>query len=366
MKTKTMKYSLLFLLIPFLSFAGVKGERLEKNINRQFAIQTNGVLKIDNKYGAVNITTGTSNQISIKVQVIAEASSKSKAQETLDRVNIEFSEGDNSVSAMTEIESPSGLKSWFSSDNMNIEINYTVVVPADIYLRLMNKYGSVYVETTNRDLDINLAYGDIRLGDIYADLRLEMAYSEGSISNIKNGKVQLGYSELEMEDAESIDIRMQYSELTTGNSTNAKIDASYSDLQAGQIGSLAYIGKYADASIESVNAIEAKGAYTDMEIGILGRSGIISLTYGDLEVNRIAVGMTSLEINTSYTDVSLEFDSHAGCSIDAKVSYGDVKHTGLKVIENVDNGTSSTFKATNGSGSGKVIAKMSYGDLRIN
>jgi hypothetical protein len=366
MKIGIMKYSLLFMLVPFLAFAGVKGEKLNKEIKREFSIQTNGMLNIDNKYGAVDITTGPSNQISIQVVITAEASNKSKAQEALDRVSILFKEEANKVFAATHVESPSGFKSWFSSDNMNVEINFTVVVPADIYLKLMNKYGSVYVETTDRDLEIDLAYGDIRLGDINGNLNLDMAYSEGSISNIKSGRIALGYSEFEMEDAASVDIRMQYSELAMGTVGSAKIDASYSDLKSGQIGSLSYTGKYADVSIESVKVIEAKGAYTDIEIGSLGTSGSIAMTYGDLEIEKIGAGLAVVEINTAYTDVSLDFQGVSGYSIEAKVSYGDIKHNNLKVVEDVDNGTSSSFKATNGSGGGKVVLKMAYGDLRIN
>ncbi len=366
MKTITMRYSLLFLLMPFLSFAGIKGEKLEKEINRQFSIQTNGVLKINNKYGAVDITTGTSNQIKIKVKVTAEASSKSKAQETLDRVNILFDEGGNEVSAVTQVESSSGFKTWFSSSNMNVEINYTVVVPADIYLKLANRYGTVYVETTDRDLEIDLAYGDIRLGDVHANLSLEMAYSEGSISNIKYGQIKLEYSELQMEDAESVVIQMQYTELSLSSVPTARIDASYSEFEANQIGSLTYTGKYADVAIGRVGSIDAKSSYTDIEIGAFDAKGNISMTYGELEIENIGSGLTQLDIKTSYTDVSLAFLTNANYTIDATTSYCDIKHRNLKVIEFIDKGSSSSLKGSNGSGGGIVLVKMTYGDLDIN
>ncbi len=361
-----MRYSVLFLLIPILAFTVGKGVTLEKEINRQFNIKPNGVLKIDNRYGTIDITTGTSNQIKINVKVTAEASNTSKAQESLDRVAINFEEGGNAVTATTELKSNSGIKSWFSSDDMNVEINYTVVVPADIYLKLINRYGSIYVETTNKDLEVDLSYGEIRLGDIYADVNLEMAYSEGSLSNIHNGKFKLQYSELEMEQSKAVDLRLQYTDLALGQAESATIDAAYSDFEAGELGTLTYTGKYADIAIEQVSTINTKSAYTDMEIGLLTGGGSIAMTYGELEIEQVGAGFAGLEINTSYTDVALEFQDNSIYSIDAETSYCDISHSELKVIEHIEKGSSTSFKGSSGSGGGKVTLKMTYGELEIN
>ena len=361
-----MKYSLLFLLIPMLAFTMGKGVTLEKEINRQFNIQSNGVLKIDNRYGAIDITTGTSNQIKINVKVIAEASNTSKAQESLDRVAINFEEGGNTVTAATELKSNSGIKSWFSNDDMNVEINYTVVVPVDIYLKLINRYGSIYVETTNKDLEVDLSYGEIRLGDVNADVNLEMAYSEGSLSNIHNGKIKLQYSELEMEQSKSVDIQLQYTDLALGHADNATIDAAYSDFEAGEIGTLTYTGKYADVAIEKISTINTKSAYTDMGIGLLTGGGSIAMTYGEMAIKEVGAGFAGLEINTSYTDVALKFQENSVYTIEAQTSYCDIKHSDLKVLEQIEKAGSTSFKGSNGSGGGKVTVKMTYGELEIN
>ncbi len=365
MKTKIVKYSLLFILLPLLAFAGGKGERVEKVIHRQFSIQSNGVLSIENKYGSVDITPGPSNQIKINVTMAVEASSTKKAQEALDQIDIAFAEGQNKVSAITQVGSSSNSNSWFGSQNNNIEINYKVVVPVDIYLELKNKYGAVYVETTNKNLDINLSYGDIKLGEINADLVLDMAYSEGSISSIKNGQIKLAYSELEIDNSASVDIRIQYTDLSMGKNEGANIDASYSDFEANYIGSLVFAGKYSDVAIKNVKKIDARGSYTDIELGGLATSGTFTITYGDLEIENISAVFAEININTSYTDVSLAFQDAASFSIDAQTSYGDIKHSGLRVMEHIEKGISNTFKGSKGSGGGKVLVKMSYGDLEI-
>src|SRR6187431_33064 len=182
MKMRIMKCSFLLLLIPVLGFAGMNGEVVERKISKQFTTQANGFLDISNRYGNIDVAIGATNQIKIDVRITAESSNVKKAQEAVDRINIVFEETTNRVTARTEVGNNSGWNSWFDDSNVNIKINYTVIVPPDIFLELTNKYGNIYVETTNRDLKIDLAYGDIRLGNINARLKLDMSYSDGAIS----------------------------------------------------------------------------------------------------------------------------------------------------------------------------------------
>ena len=99
----------------------------------------------------------------------------------------------------------------------------------------------------------------------------------------------------------------------------------------------------------------------------LGHSGHrrFDMRYGELSVGNIGRGFTRLDINTSYTGVSLEFDEGASFSIDALNNYCDIRHHGLKVTEDIQKAGSTTLKASKGAGGGMVMARMNYGELRI-
>ena len=362
---RIMKCSLLLLLIPAFVFAGKKGEEVEKKISRQFTTQANNYLDINNRYGNIDVAIGAANQIKIEVKITAEASSIKKAQEAVDRINIYFEESSNRVSARTEVGSNSGWSTWFDNDNSSIKINYTVMVPADVYLELVNKYGNIFVETTNRDLRIELAYGDIRLGNIDGRLNLDMAYSDGAISGIKDGNINLSYSDLEMEDADVLDVNMKYTDLVMGSADRLKVVSSYCDLKGNDVDEVAYSGKYDDLTFERVKSIDAVSSYSGMHLNGLSTSGRFSMRYGDLQVENIARGFSRLEINTSYTGVDLDFAEDASFMIDAQNSYCDIRHHGLKITEDIQKAGSTTLKASKGSGGGQVTARMSYGELII-
>ena len=365
MKVLTMKCSLLLLFIPLLGLSGNKGQQVEKSINREFNIQSNGLLGINNRYGSIDIAIGEGNKVKMDILITVEAPSTKKAQEAMDRISIEFDEGTNRVQATTEIESSSSWSTWFDNDNVDIEINYTVLAPVDVYLDLVNKYGDIYVETTNRDLKIDLGYGDIRLGDINAKLSLDMAYSEGTTSRIQDGDLDLSYSDLAMEDAQSVNLDMKYTDLVMGSATRLKVVSSYSDLHGKDVDEVMYSGKYDDLYFERVKTIDVESGYSGMEIEGLSQSGNFEMRYGDLRVDNIGNQFTKLNINTSYTGVELRFAGGTSYTIDAQNNYCDIQHDGLKVSEDIQKGGSLTLKGTKGTGGGMVYVRMNYGELSI-
>ncbi len=365
MKAAIMKCSILLLLILFFNVAHAEKSEAERRIQKEFVVKADGFLSVDNRYGKIDIAIGESNQIKMEVVIKVRAGSDKKAQESLDRISIDISQSGNRVSASTSVSSTSGWSSWFDSGNVEMEINYNILVPADIFLELRQKYGSIFVETTNRDLRIDLSYGDLRLGDINAKLSLEMAYSDGNMSRINNGELVLSYSDLEMEDAEAVKVDMKYTDLVMGSAKRASITTAYSDFRGIDIYDLTYRGKYDDVSVERVQTIDMESAYSGMRIGGLSSHGHFDMRYGDLQVSNIAAGFSRLDINTSYTGVKLRFLPGASFTIDAQNNYCPVNHHDLRVSEDIQKAGSSILKASKGTGGGLIMARMNYGELSI-
>ncbi|MBK9982610.1 MAG: DUF4097 family beta strand repeat protein [Saprospiraceae bacterium] len=365
MRRIAVKCSLLFFFIPLFAFAGKDGERVEKKINREFNIQPDGYVVLQNKYGDLDIAIGESNQVKINVTISVEASSTKKAQETLDRINVDFEEGNNRVQAKTEIESNSGWNSWFNFGKTEMKINYQVLVPADVYLDLCNKYGDIYVESSNRDVKIELAYGNIRLGDLNSNLKLDMSYSEGNISQIKDGDITLAYSDLEMEDGHDVTLNNKYTDIKTGSLHKLNMESAYSNLHAISIDQFEYNGKYDDVVLERAGSIDAETGYTGIVVEEFEGNGDFDMRYGDLKIQKIHHGFSKININTSYTGVEMEFNPDAAYTIDAETNYCDINHPGLKITEDSQRESRATLKGTRGSGGGEVIARMNYGELNI-
>ncbi|MEP6647469.1 MAG: DUF4097 family beta strand repeat-containing protein [Saprospiraceae bacterium] len=365
MKSIVVKCSLLLLLVPFFAFMLKDSEHVEKKVNREFTIQPNGYVTLTNKYGSLDVAIGEDNQVKINVTISAKASSEKKAQEAVDRISIDFEEGNNRVQATTNIESANGWLSWFNFGKTEMEINYQVLVPKDIYLDLTNKYGDIYMESTDRDLKIELAYGNIRLGDVNANLKMDMSYSEGNISQIKDGDITLKYSDLEMEDGQNVTMNNRYVDLKTGSIQKLNLESAYSNLKSVSIGQFEYNGKYDDVVLDRAGSVHAETAYTDIVIDEVEKGGDFDMRYGDLQLKQIHRGFSNININTSYTGVEIELTSDASFSIDAETNYCDISHPELKIMEDSQRELSATLVGSRGVGGGEIKARMSYGELNI-
>ena len=360
-----MKCSLLLLLIPFLNFAFAEKAEVEKRINKEFNIQTDGNLMVDNKYGRIDVAIGQGNHIKMEVVMKVKAGSEKKAQETLDKISVDINQSGNRVTAITNVSTSSGWMSWFDTGNEEMEINYNILVPADIFLNLRQKYGGIYVETTNRDLKIDLSFGDLRLGDVNAKLTLDMDYSNGTMSKINTGNLVLSYSDLDMEDAQTVDIDMKYTDVVMGSAIRANLVTAFSDFKAIDIDELIYRGKYDEVAVERVKSVDMESAFSGWKVGGLSEHGHFEMKYGELQVSNIANGFTKLDLSTAYTGVSLRFTPNASFSVDAQNNFCDIHHQGLKITEDIQKTGSTTLKASRGTGGGVVYARMSYGELKI-
>jgi len=117
MKTALL-YNTLFtlLLIPVLVIGSNnknwKGKYTkEKKINKEYTVNPDATLKVDNSYGNIDIVTWSENQIVIEVTVTTNGNNEEKVQKKLDDIDIIFSGSVNSVSAKTRFNKS---KSWWN------------------------------------------------------------------------------------------------------------------------------------------------------------------------------------------------------------------------------------------------------------
>jgi hypothetical protein len=356
----------MLLLSPAFCFANTKGgEKAEKKIQKEFAIQSNGKLMIDNRFGAIEVAIGESNRIKFDITITTEAGNLKKAQEALGRIDVIFNEGPNRVEAKTEVESTSNWMPWSSTGNIEMRIDYQVYVPADIFLDLTNKYGEIYLERTDRDAQIHIGYGEIRLGDINANLILNMQYSDGALSQIKGGKLDIQYSDLEMEDSQTLTVDIKYGSLGMGSATRLELESAFSNCEGIDVDEVSYTGKYDDLQFDRVKSITANTGYSGIGLSGLDQSGEFEMQYGELDIEGIGRNLSRLNINASFTTVELGFSDNASATIDAVVNYCEVEHSGITIKEKIEQGGKTTLKAVKGSGGGNVMIRMNYGELII-
>ena len=132
------------------------GEDYSKTIKNKYNVNDNAQLVIQNKFGEVRCLNWTEKAVSIEVTITVDASSQEKAQKLLDKISVSMSGSSDKVEAITDI-----AETGFN--NVEFSIDYIVMMPENVRLDLMNKFGDSYVEEVSGQSRLEIQYGNMEI-----------------------------------------------------------------------------------------------------------------------------------------------------------------------------------------------------------
>jgi hypothetical protein len=336
-----------------------------KNYNKTFAISPKHLVILANKYGKIDIKTGSSNQAVISVTVKANTGTQADADKIFDRINIAFSEGPDFIKSETTIESSTG--NWFNFGNSGSEytIDYDVTMPAENNLDLSNKYGNSYIPTLNSWVKIEQKYGNFKMEKANS-ATVSLAYGNGSIGYISGLTANVAYGKLSSPNLKDVAITSKYSEFKFDKMENVTVQSAYDDYNIEDVTNLTINSKYGDIEIGNLENAMIVSAYTDFKIKQLSNSADFKTSYGDVKIQTLKVGFGTINIDGKYTDFILGVGASSNYQIDVKTSYGDVSRpASLKHKIDSEKGSSRELVGYVGDTNAKsfIKARLSYGDL---
>jgi len=218
--------------------------------------------------------------------------------------------------------------SWFSifhSDgNHNMEINYTVYMPAKNDLSIDDRYGAIVIPNMDAKVTINSGYGSFKGGILSKESVIRVKYGNADIESVSNCAIEVGYGNL---------------------------------------------------NLGSADKIAANISYSGIKIGRLHESGAINIKYGGgVDIDNVDKSVRTLAINASYTNVNLGLANDANSNFAVVTHYGEFNYDGhdVTITEKTpdDNGHPHFTKSYKGylgkNGSDKnIVVNSSYGNVRF-
>ncbi len=215
MKILPLRYILALLwLVPISSFSNNDMPRgkytKEKTIKKEYKVNLEALLKIDNSYGNLNITSWNQDRVTIEVHIKTTGDNEDKVKRKLDEITVDFEGNSNMVSATTIFnkDKNSWGWSWGNNNNVNMQVNYTVKIPIKNSVNLSNDYGSIILDRIDGHAKINCDYGRLEIGELHGrSNQLSFDYtSKSTIGYINSGKINADYSGFTIEKAGNLDI----------------------------------------------------------------------------------------------------------------------------------------------------------------
>ncbi|MGC1516925.1 MAG: hypothetical protein WA810_15230 [Maribacter sp.] len=349
-------FTLLFTIFTSANDQGLNGKHTkEKTIKKEFNVNTNALLKIDNAYGNLNITSWNENRVVIEVHIKTNGNNEEKVQKKLDEITVNFEASQEMVMAKTMFtKNNSGWGwSWGNSNNVNMQINYTIKVPVKNNVDLNNDYGTIILDRIDGHAKINCDYGRLELGELRGrNNRLNFDYTSKSTINYIN----------------SGEIRADYSGFTVDKAGDLIINADYTNVNIGVMGNLDYTSDYGNMEIAELKSVQGKGDYITVKLGLVHGNVDIVADYGAVRIDELAADAGDVTIRTDYTGIKIGYNAQYHFDFNINTSYAGVSgKEEFIILKSIEKSSDRYYEGYFGSkGSGNTITLSSdYGDINF-
>lgn len=338
------------LMLVFITSAAMAAQDRSKKISKSYQLKKDTEVRISNQFGLVHIETRQGSRFDVDIEITVSAKNESRSENILNSIKIEFTDdvARGSLEIKTHIDE--------HKDDGSFSIDYHVTMPAANALSLKNRFGNVYLERLENNAELSVQFGQLKTGviDGNAQINLEFGSSENSVESIKDGKIVLKHTKLELEKATNIDVESQFSNMSVGS-----------------VGSLDIKGKHGDFDIGTVDRLKADLAFSGLRIDRVEKSLDIRSKHGkNMKVAEIGKYFQSIVLDNEFSSTNLNFQPGSSSQLDIKLKFGNLK-TGqgdVTYTSVIKAPTSSEYKGYFGeqNASSKINIVGKHGDIRLN
>lgn len=300
---------ILILAILPLSQVFPQGASEARSFIKGFRVSKESVLEVNNKYGTIEITTWEKDSAFIRAEIKASAPNQSKLNKMFDEISVKITGSGSLLLAQTVfnqsinafLENFKGMTNKVINYDSQVEINYYINVPEYMNLRIENRYGDVFMENNSGNFELTLSNGSLKADVPGRKSNLSLAFCDATISSFLSGSIEASFSDI-----------------TISDTKRAKIKSISSKYRINKAGEIDIESRRDDLFIDNIGTLEGDSYFTDFELGSLTESINLVSRYGNLDIDNIAPKFESLNISSSFSDLSLDFDSEASYRLEIR------------------------------------------------
>ncbi|MGK0411886.1 MAG: hypothetical protein ACJA1B_000070 [Polaribacter sp.] len=351
------KITLLFLLFPLITSANTDEKKHEKSktIKKEYTVNKDATVALDNKYGNLNITTWDKNRVEIEVTITVKGDDLDSVEDKLESIDVTFENSASWVSAKTNFgKEKKSWSFWGTNKNINYQINYRVKIPKTNSVDLDNDYGNIYLGDLSGKADINCDYGKISLGELSADdnsINLDYC-SSSNIVFMHSGNVNLDYSKITIEKAGTLKVNMDYSTL--------KIET---------VENINFNGDYGSIAIDEATHVDGNSDYLSMSFGTILKNFTVDTDYGAIAIKRLAKDFETVDINSEYTGIRIGVNADTVFDFTLDLQYASFKtdDDNVEFYKKITKSSKNYYEGKFGKGNSNssIKIKSQYGGVSI-
>ena len=153
-----------------------------------------------------------------------------------------------------------------------------------------------------------------------------------------------------------------------GNIGVLQSSSSYDAYRVNSASTVSNVGKYDDLEFGEAQSVTVSTKYTHLEIGTLADEADLNFKHGGITVKRLSSGFSKVNVSGEYTNLDISTDPSTEFHFEVEGRHTSIKHSDVEAYYDVQSsGGDSEVRGYRGSkdGGGSIIAKMSYGNVKI-
>ncbi len=314
-----------------------KWQEQTKVFQKEFDIGPDGITKIINGFGKVQVQPWNKNKAKIEVVVTVSANKYKKIEEVLGNVSVDFTHKDQLVKAETAVVNRKKMR-WNNRINWKVSIDYMVFVPQSSTIDINHHHGEIVIGEFLGKTNLMINHVDFSAEHIGEEARIRMGHGKGIIKNGGNIFGDLLHSEIKAEQLGNVDLDLGHSTFEANKTGDISGKTLHGKIKIGQINNYNLKGTGGTINIEKAQKVSLNHRNIDIFIG--NATDIIA----DLEHSKFRskeLGNVTLDLKHSNFEAQ-KAGNIKGTSTQGKINLGIIDR-----YENNSHGTKVDIKKVN-------------------
>ncbi len=295
------------ILVFMITAVPLMSQQYSKRIVKSFKVNNSTTVDIFNKYGKIHIVTWEKDSVKFNIDLSIKASSDSKLNKLKNNIDFDFTGSAYYVIARTKVGKNTNsvfndladiYSSIISKDNW-ATIDYLVMMPKHINLKVENKFGDIYIDDFDGNINVKLSNGEIKANSLNGNSVIDISTGDGLVNQIKDGKLVISYSDFHVREVDRLSVE----------SRSSRINIEQADF-------LKLTSRRDKIDLPDVSELYGESYWSDFTIHHLRNELNFNMNSGNLSVDAIQKGFSFIQVISEYTDFDLVFEKGSAYLID--------------------------------------------------
>ncbi|MDR2027699.1 MAG: hypothetical protein LBQ01_09110 [Prevotellaceae bacterium] len=250
-------------------------------------------VRFDHSYGNITVTESNSSQIELEIRYFENEDYKLDCNTSITGKTVHI-----------KTIRPNNV----SCNSCRIGIDYIVAIPKET------------------DMNVNIKYGNINMGDFYGDFTGNMAYSNLNAGTFYKSPVNIAgkYSTMKISEAGVLNLSIDYTNISVNTLGTFKVQSKYSHYKIDRVETVDADCSYGGININAVTDFSATLRYTPTEINSLGKKLNLQCSYSAINVDSSSDRLETFIFNGSYSNLKLKLDPGLSANLKVDMEFGNL------------------------------------------